>query len=315
MAEQVLIYSRFPKAQMKRIGEQYDLLDGAGKPPLESFSADELKSIRAMITAGGQAIPKAVLNSLPSLGAIICYGTGYDGVDLAEIKKRNIVFGNSPAANAAAVADLAMTLMLAVSRRLLTGDAYVRSGDWAASKPSPSMRPPLGMTGRRIGIYGMGEIGRKIAARCAAFETDVAYHSRRKNDVPYVYFPALDALAEWSDILMVAVRAGPDTQHIINEDILQKLGANGTIVNVSRGSVIDQNALIAALENNVIAGAGLDVYEKEPHAPDALTRLPNVVLTPHIGGHTVEAHIAMQDCVIANLAAFFAGKPLRYPVV
>ena len=160
MAEQVLIYSRFPKAQMKRIGEHYDLLDGAGKPPLESFSADELKSIRAMITAGGQAIPKAVLDSLPSLGAIICYGTGYDGVDLAEIKKRNIVLGNSPAANAAAVADLAMTLMLAVTRRLLAGNAYVRSGDWAASKPSPSMRPPLGMTGRKIGIYGMGEIGR-----------------------------------------------------------------------------------------------------------------------------------------------------------
>ena len=314
MPEQVLIYSRFPKAQMVRIGEHYGLLDGAGKPPLETFSAAQLKSVRAMITAGGQAIPKAVLDSMPSLGAIICYGTGYDGVDLAEIKKRNIVLGNSPAANAAAVADLAMTLMLAVTRRLLAGDEYVRSGSWAASKPSPAMRPPLGMTGRKIGIYGMGEIGRKIAARCAAFETEVAYHSRSKHDVPYAHHPTLAALAEWADILMIAVRAGPATKHIVNADILNKLGPNGTIVNISRGSVIDQAALVAALENNVIAAAGLDVYEKEPHAPDALTKSPNVVLTPHIGGHTVESHIGMQDCVLANLAAFFAGKPLRYPV-
>ena len=313
MPEQVLIYSRFPKAQMVRIGEHYDLLDGAGKPPIEIFSAEQLKSIRAMITAGGQVIPAAVLDTLPSLGAIICYGTGYDGVDLAEIKKRNIVLGNSPAANAAAVADLAMTLMLAVTRRLLTGDAYVRNGNWAASKPSPSMRPPLGMTGRKIGIYGMGEIGRKIAMRCAAFETEIAYHGRSKHDVPYAYHPTLQALAEWSDILIVAVRAGPDTQHIVNADILSKLGSNGTVVNISRGSVIDQRALLAALEKNIIAGAGLDVYEKEPHMPDALTAFPNVALTPHIGGHTVEAHIAMQDCVIANLAAFFAGKPLLYP--
>jgi lactate dehydrogenase-like 2-hydroxyacid dehydrogenase len=314
MPEQVLIYSRFPKAQMVRIGERYDLLDGAGKPPVETFSADQLKSVRAMITAGGQAIPTAVLDSLPSLGAIICYGTGYDGVDLAEIKKRNIVLGNSPAANAAAVADLAMTLMLAVTRRLLTGDEYVRSGNWAGSKPSPAMRPPLGMTGRKIGIYGMGEIGRKIAVRCAAFETEIAYHSRSKHDVPYTYHSTLAALAEWADILMIAVRAGPDTQHIINTDILAKLGANGTIVNISRGSVIDEKALVAALETNAIAGAGLDVYEKEPHGPGALTKCPNVVLTPHIGGHTVESHIGMQDCVLANLAAFFAGKPLRYPV-
>jgi lactate dehydrogenase-like 2-hydroxyacid dehydrogenase len=114
---------------------------------------------------------------------------------------------------------------------------------------------------------------------------------------------------------MVAVRAGADTQHAVDGEILRKLGPQGTIVNISRGSVIDQAALVAALEHNVIAGAGLDVYAKEPHAPDALTRFPNVVLTPHIGGHTVEAHIAMQDCVMANLDAFFSGKPLRYPVI
>lgn len=314
MPEQVLIYSRFPKAQMMRIGEYYDLLDAAGKPPIETFTAEQLKPIRALITAGSQQIPPVILDTMPSLGAIICYGTGYDGIDFAEIGKRGIVLGNSPGANAASVADLAITLMLAATRRLLPAADYVRSGDWAASKPSPMMRQPVGMTGRKIGVYGMGEIGRKIASRCATFETEVAYHNRSKHDVPYRYFPALSALAEWADILMVAVRAGSETQHVIDADILKRLGANGYVVNISRGSVIDQKALVAALENNVIAGAGLDVYEKEPHAPDALTKLPNVVLTPHIGGHTAEAHRAMQDCVIANLDAFFAGKPLRYPV-
>jgi lactate dehydrogenase-like 2-hydroxyacid dehydrogenase len=314
MPHQVLIYSRFPKAQMARIGERYDLLDAAGRPPIEVFSAERLAPIRAMITAGGQKIPAAVLDTLPSLGAIICYGTGYDGIDLAEVARRNIAVGNSPAANAAAVADLAMTLMLAATRRLLPADAYVRSGDWAGAKPSPFMRQPPGMTGRRIGVYGMGAIGQKIAARCAAFEAEVAYHSRSRHDVPYAYQPSLAALAEWADILMVAVRAGAETHHAVDADILRRLGAAGAVVNISRGSVIDQAALVAALEGGAIAAAGLDVYEKEPHAPDALTLLPNVVLTPHIGGHTVESHRAMQDCVLANLDAFFAGQPLRHPV-
>jgi lactate dehydrogenase-like 2-hydroxyacid dehydrogenase len=176
------------------------------------------------------------------------------------------------------------------------------------------MRPQAGNPGRRVGIYGMGEIGRKIAARVAAFETDVAYFSRSRHDVPYQYLPSLEALAEWSSVLMIAVRAGADTHHAVDANILRKLGRDGYVVNISRGSVIDEKALVAALADSTIAGAGLDVFEKEPHAPDALTAFPNVVLTPHVGGHTIESHIAMQDCVIANLEAFFAGKPLVYPV-
>jgi lactate dehydrogenase-like 2-hydroxyacid dehydrogenase len=314
MPHQVLIHSRFPKALMERIGERYDLLDGKGRPPRESFTPEQLQSVRAMITAGGRALAPAVLDSLPSLGAIVCYGTGYDGIDFAETRRRNIVVGHSPAANAASVADLAMTLLLAAVRRLLPADDYVRSGGWSGAKPSPLLRQPRGMTGRRIGVYGMGEIGRRIAARCAAFETEVAYHSRSRHDVPYTYYTSLAGLAEWADVLMVAVRAGRETEHAVDADILRKLGPQGTVVNIARGSVVDQAALVAALEGGVIAGAGLDVYAHEPLAPDALTRLPNVVLTPHIGGHTVESHLAMQDCVLANLDAFFAGRPLAYPV-
>jgi lactate dehydrogenase-like 2-hydroxyacid dehydrogenase len=267
-----------------------------------------------MITAGGTPLGAAAMDTLPSLRAIVCYGTGYDGVDLAAAAQRGIAVGHSPAANAAAVADLAVTLMLAVTRRLLPADEYVRSGNWSAAKPSPLMSPQPGNPGRRVGVYGMGEIGRKIASRVAAFETEVAYFSRSRHDVPYQYLPSLEALAEWCSVLMVAVRAGADTHHAVNAGILQKLGKDGYVVNISRGSAIDQQALVAALTDKTIAGAGLDVFEKEPHAPGALTAFPNVVLTPHIGGHTLDSHLAMQDCVIANLEAYFAGKPLAYAV-
>jgi hydroxypyruvate reductase len=314
MPDRVLVYSRFPKALMLRIGQRYELLDAAGKPPSEVFAAEQLAGVRAMITAGGTPLPGSMMDMLPDLAAIVCYGTGYDGVDLAGAAQRNITVGHSPAANASAVADLAVTLMLAVTRRLLPADGYVRSGNWSNAKPSPLMSPQPGNPGRRIGVYGMGEIGRKIASRAAAFETEVGYFSRSRHDVPYHYLPSLAALAEWCSVLMIAVRAGVDTHHAVDAGILQKLGKDGYVVNISRGSVIDQAALVAALADQTIAGAGLDVYEKEPHAPDALTAFPNVVLTPHIGGHTVESHIAMQNCVIANLDAFFAGKPLPYPV-
>jgi hydroxypyruvate reductase len=314
MPDKVLIYSRFPKAMMVRIGQRFELMDAAGKPPSEVFTAEQLSGVRAMITAGGTPLGGAVMDKMPSLGAIVCYGTGYDGVDLAAAAQRKIAVGHSPGANASSVADIAVTLMLAVTRRLLPADDYVRSGSWSQAKPSPMMRPQPGMRGRRVGVYGMGEIGRKIASRVAPFETEVAYFSRSKHDVPYQYLPSLEALAEWCSVLMIAVRAGADTDHAVDAKILRKLGEDGYLVNISRGSVIDQQALVAALADESIAGAGLDVFENEPHAPDALTAFSNVVLTPHIGGHTLESHVAMQNCVMANLEAFFAGKPLPYEV-
>jgi len=314
MPEKVLVFSRFPKTLMQRIGEKFELLDAGGKPPNEMFPPDELAGIRAMITAGGSPLPGRMMDLMPKLGAIVCYGTGYDGVDLKAAAERRIAVGHSPGANAASVADIAVTLMLAATRRLPVLDNYVRSGDWGAAKPSPMMRPQAGMPGRKIGVYGMGEIGRKIAARCAAFESEVGYFSRSTRDVPYQYFPSLEALADWCSVLMIAVRAGDDTHHIVDADILRRLGEDGYVVNIARGSVIDQEALVEALTSKTIAGAGLDVYAREPHKPDALTALPNVVLTPHTGGHTLESHRNMQDCVLANLTAFFEGKPLPYAV-
>jgi len=314
MPEQVLILHRFPKSQMVRIGQRFDLLDAAGKKPGEIFSPEQLGTVRAVLAAGGSRLGSDTMDLLPKLGAIICYGTGYDGVDLKTAAARNIAVGHSPGANASSVADIALTLMLASVRRLLVADSYVRDGSWAASKPSPLMRPQDGMRGRKVGVYGMGEIGRKIAARVAAFETEVGYFSRTRYDLPYQYFDSLAALADWCSVLIVAVRAGPDTHHIVNADILARLGEDGHVINIARGSVIDQKALVDALTGKTISGAGLDVFAKEPQAPDELTALPNVVLAPHVGGHTLESHVAMQDCVMANLDAFFAGKPLPYPV-
>ena len=260
MPEKVLVYSRFPKALMLRIGERFELMDAAGKPPREVFGADQLADIRAMITAGGTPLPAAMMDMMPALGTIVCYGTGYDGVDLQAAAQRKIAVGHSPGANASSVADIAVTLMLAATRRLMVADDYVRSGDWAATKPSPMMRPQAGMRGRKVGVYGMGEIGRKIAARVAAFETEVGYFSRSQHDVPYQYLPSLEALADWCSVLMIAVRAGADTHHAVDADILRKIGEDGYVVNIARGSVIDQTALITALEAKTIAGAGLDVF-------------------------------------------------------
>jgi lactate dehydrogenase-like 2-hydroxyacid dehydrogenase len=266
------------------------------------------------LTAGGTPIGPEEMDQFPKLGTIVCYGTGYDGVDLKAAAARNIAVGHSPGANAASVADVAMTLMLAATRRLLVADQFVRSGDWAGSKQSPMMRSQAGLPGRRIGVYGMGAIGHKIAARCAAFEAEIGYFSRSRHDLPYRYFSTIEELADWCSVLMIAVRASAETHHVVDADILKRLGGEGYVVNIARGSVIDEAALIAALTDKTIAGAGLDVYEVEPHPPGALTALPNVVLTPHIGGHTVESHVAMQDCVLANLTAFFAGKPLPHAV-
>src|SRR5437868_2782392 len=314
MPEKVLIVHRFPKSQMARLGQRFGLVDAAGKKLTDAFSPEQLGAFRATIAAGGSRFGSDMMDMLPKLGAIVCYGTGYDGVDLKAAAARNIAVGHSPGANASAVADMALTLTLASVRRLMVADGYIRDGSWAALKPTPLMRAPSGMGGRKVGVYGMGEIGRRIAARVAAFESEVGYFSRSRHDVPYRYFDSLEALADWCSVLVIAVRAGPETHHIVNADIFRRLGEDGHVINIARGSVIDQQALVAALTGKTIAGAGLDVFAKEPQAPDELTALPNVVLAPHVGGHTLEGHVAMQDCVIANLDAFFAGKPLPYAV-
>src|SRR3954454_9643963 len=220
MPDKVLIYSRLPKSLTQRFADRFDLLDSSGKPAHEVFAADEVAQIRALITAGGTPLGADDMDRLPALGAIVCYGTGYDGVDLKAAAARKIAVGHSPGANAAAVADVAVMLMLASTRRLIVADRYVGEGGWASANRSPLMKPPPSLSGCKVGVYGMGEIGRKIAARVAAFETEIGYFNRtRYDDLPYQHFPSLDALAEWCTVLMIAVRASAETTHVVNADI------------------------------------------------------------------------------------------------
>ena len=313
----LLLGARMPERFVASLVARFDVL-GPLPPPFAAAAAAlpaaDAQRVRVLVTMGAVATPRDAIVRLPSLALICCLGSGYEGVDLATARARGILVTHSPGANASAVADLAVGLLVASVRQLFAANAFLRRGDWAGNY---AKRVPLvrGLTGRRVGIYGLGAIGEKIARRVAAFETEIGYHNRRRRpDVAYRYFDTLLALATWADVLVVAVRADAGNRHTVNADVLAALGAEGHVVNIARGSVIDEAALIAALRDGVIAGAGLDVYEHEPAVPAELQALPNVALTPHVGGGTLEAQAAMQDMVSANLDAFLAGRAVLTPV-
>ncbi len=313
----ILLGARIPDAFLHRLAARYQVLGPLAPPFAESVAVlprSDAERVRALITMGSVRTTRAAIAALPALGLISCIGSGYEGVDLDAAHERAIAVTHSPAANASAVADLAVGLMIASVRRMFEGDAFLRRGDW---KGNAAKRMPLvnGLTGRRAGIYGLGAIGEKIARRATALEMDVAYHNRKpRADVPYAYFPTLLDLAAWADVLVVAVRADATNLHAVDAGVLAALGGNGHVVNIARGSVINEAALIDALRSGTIAGAGLDVFEHEPVVPEELLALPNVALTPHIAGGTLEAQAAMQDMVCANLEAWFAGRPPLTPV-
>jgi lactate dehydrogenase-like 2-hydroxyacid dehydrogenase len=305
----------FRQQIVERIGRFYRLI--LPDTP-EGFTPTNLPPVareaRAMMTRGGAATTAALMDAMPKLGLIACYGTGYDGLDIAAADARKIAVSFSPGGNAASVADLAMAHVLASARRIVFADRYIRDGHWRVHPPEGIPVMP-GLSGRRLGIIGLGLIGTKIAARGAAFEMEIGYTGRAPHgDLAYTYHPSLLGLAEWSDILVVATRLTPETRHSIDAAVLKALGPKGHVVNIARGPIIHQTALIAALKDGTIAGAGLDVFEIEPGAPEELRALPNVVLTPHIGGSTESAQDASQSLVLANLDAFFAGRPVLNPI-
>ena len=249
---------------------------------------------------------------LPSLEMVSIMGVGYDGVDVASALKRNIVVTHTPNVLNDEVADLAIGLMLSVARRIPQADQYVRSGRWGAEGAMPLARK---VSGARLGIVGLGRIGQAIADRAAAFGMSIAYTARSaKPGLAYTFYASALALAAEVDFLVVITPGGAGTFHMINADVLKALGPRGYLINVARGSVVDEAALVDALEKGVIAGAGLDVFEKEPHPLEALGKLDNVVLTPHMASATRETRQAMADLAVANLQAHFAGLPALTPV-
>ena len=281
----VLLGVRVPDEFLQRLASRYAVL-GPLPPPFSeavaALPAADAQRVRVLITMGSVSTTGASLAHLPALGLVSCIGSGYEGVDLAAARERAIIVTHGPGTNASAVADLAMGLVIASVRQLFAANAFLRRGDWTGNfaKRMPLVR---GLTGRKVGIYGLGTIGEQIARRAAAFEMEIAYHNRsRRADVSYPYYATLRDLAHWADVLVIAVRAGPGNRHAVDAGILAALGPEGHVVNIARGSVIEEAALIRALRDGVIAGAGLDVFEREPSVPDELVALENVVLTPHI---------------------------------
>lgn len=312
-----LVGARVADAFRERIAERLDTIapKGARFPDLvAALPRADAERVRVAVLYGSSEVTAEAMAALPVLGLVCCIGSGYEGVDLAAAAGRGIVVTNSGGANAAAVADFAVGLLLASVRRIAEGDAYLRRGAWSGRGMLNEMQV-RGLTGRRVGVWGLGAIGAKIASRCEAFEMEVAYHGRAPHPgARYPYHATLAGLANWADVLMIAVRAGSGNRHAVDARVLAALGRTGHVVNVSRGSVIDEAALIAALADGTIAGAGLDVFDREPEVPDALRSLRNVVLSPHIAGNTDEAQRAMHDVVLANLDAFLAGRPVPTPV-
>jgi hydroxypyruvate reductase len=277
----------------------------------DTATPEVLARVRAIVGAGEARIDQALIDLCPKLEVVTICGVGYDGVDVQAAKARGVPVTHTPDVLNDDVADLGLALLLAVARHIPAADRFTRQGEWEKG-PFPLTRK---LTGARLGMVGMGRIGQAIARRAAAFSMDIRYHTRSaRSDVPHVHEPSLKALATWADFLLVITPGGAATRHLINAEVLQALGPRSFLINVARGSVVDQSALIEALQNGAIAGAGLDVYEDEPRVPAALRALPNVVLTPHMASGTAETRGAMSDLTLANLQAHFDGQPLPTPV-
>lgn len=271
-------------------------------------------SIRAVAASGDSRVPGALIARLPALKIISVMGVGYDGVDVAAAKAAGVMVTHTPDVLNDDVADLALSLMLAAARQIPAADRWVRDGSWLKGN-MPLARK---MSGARLGIVGMGRIGKAIARRALGFGMRIAYTARSaKPELPYTFHPNAKALAAEVDFLVVITPGGAGTRKLIDAEVLAALGkgrGEGILVNVARGSVADEAALVDALQRGVIAGAGLDVFEDEPRVPQALIDMPHVVLTPHIGSATAATRQAMGDLAFENLQRFFAGQPVKTPV-
>lgn len=281
--------------------------DGAAQ---RAWLATRAGSVRAIATGAQFGCPNELMASLPALGIVSVNGVGIDKVDLPFARSRGVRVGNTPGAPTEDTADLAVGLVISLLRGLPAADAYVRAGRW----PKGDMPLTRKVTGCKFGIVGLGSIGSAVAARLSPFGP-IAYTGPNRKPVDYVYEPDLLALAQQSDVLVVTCPANAATRHLIGTAVLGALGPKSYLVNVARGSVVDETALIAALEAGTIAGAALDVYQNEPHVPEPLLLSPNTVLTPHMASGTVEGRMHMADMMLANLDAFFAGEPLPTAVV
>ena len=264
-----------------------------------------------VVTSGGRGCDAAVMRALPGLRLVACFGVGVDAIDVAHARANGIAVTNTPEVLTDDVADLAVALMLASLRQVVAADRWVRDGDWAARGAMP-LTTAVG--GRRVGIVGLGRIGAAIARRCAAFGVELGYHGPSRKDVAWSFFDDPVALAGWADVLIAACPGGEATRGLVSRAVLEALGPDGHFVNIARGSVVDQPAMVELLRDGGLGGAALDVFADEPDVPRALIDVPRVVLQPHHGSGTHRTRAAMGRLVLDNVAAFFAGRPLPTPV-
>ncbi len=294
----------------------YVVREAANSPSRADAIREAGGHVQGVLTNGRGGLTAAEMDLLPNLKLICAVGAGYEMVDLAKARSRGIAVANNPGTNAPAVADAAMMLLLGSVRQVAQADRFVRAGgwqdQWRANTPT--------VVGKRLGILGMGRIGAGIAHRAAhGFDMEVGYHNRKLvESSAFRYFGNLVELAKWADFLVAATPGGAGTRHLINAEVIAALGPAGHIINVGRGTVVDTAALIAALKEKRLAGAGLDVIEGEPAIPpqtlQQLFQFENIVLTPHCAGRAPESHVAATAALLANFEAFFGGKPLITPV-
>ncbi|HWZ73064.1 MAG TPA: 2-hydroxyacid dehydrogenase [Casimicrobiaceae bacterium] len=304
MQPDILITAPLPPFLYEPLKSSYrchDYYKAEDKPgTLEAVGA----RIRGLVQGGGTVTPTSRLDALPALEIISVFGVGYDGVPIAYCKGRGIKVTNTPDVLTDDVADVALGLILMTGRGFVRLNRFVQAGEWTKRPPELTTK----LAGRKVGILGLGRIGKAIAARCAAMGMKIAYTGRKPQHVPYEFVPDLKSLAAAVDFLVVACPGGEGTRDIINAEVLAALGKKGTLINIARGSIVDEPALVAALTAGVIKGAGLDVFADEPNIPSALLAMENVVLLPHVGSATRETRQAMGDLCKANLDAWFSEK-------
>lgn len=297
---------------MARIEDYYNVIKLYKESDPDKKLSEVKNDVQAVVATMRNPVRENLISALPNLEIISLSSVGYDNVDVNFAKKRDIIVTNAPDVVTNDTADAAIALLLCISRRFVEGDVFVRVGRWEQGG-----RKPIGqsLSGKKAGIVGLGRVGKAIAKKLEAFDLHISYHGRtRQNGVDYKYYDNLVEMAQDVDYLILACPGGAETKYLVDKNILLALGENGYLINVSRGSVVNEIDLVSALYNKTIAGAGLDVYEDEPNVPDELKTMDNVVLFPHMGVATWETFLAIDNVVADNLIAHVQGRPVLTPI-
>ena len=311
MKPDIVVAPRLLDPVMDQLAAEFTVHRLWEEPDSLAFVAPIKDRVRGFASFTGYPIRAALIAALPKLEIIATMSVGLDHIDLAAAKARGIAVTYAPDVLTDCVADIGMALVLAVARRIVVADRFVREGRWL--KGMFPLATKVG--GATMGVVGLGRIGKAIAKRAEAFGMRIVYHGRhRQAEIPYPFYDDIIAMARDSDYLMLAAPGGPTTRHLVGAAVIEALGPDGVLINIARGSVVDEQALVAALASGKLGGAGLDVFEDEPRVPEALLKLDHVVLLPHLASATLATRTAMGRLMIDNLKAHFAGRPLITPV-